>query len=143
MQLHGNAALSPNQRRGLARRIVDEGWTLTEATVAAEVSVRTTQTWAARYRSEGAGLCDRSCAAKRVHNRTGEQRIEAIAALRRLRFSAIQIAELLEMAETTVSRILRRTGMGRLGCLRLGPRSATSAPDPASSSTSTSRSSGG
>ncbi len=31
MQLHGNAALSLNQRRRLARRVVEEGWTLAEA----------------------------------------------------------------------------------------------------------------
>ena len=53
MQLHGNAALSLNQRRRLAHRVVDEGWTLAEAAAAAEVSVRTAQKWAARYRFEG------------------------------------------------------------------------------------------
>ena len=122
MQLHGNAALSLNQRRRLAHRVVDEGWTLTEVAAAAEVSVRTAQKWAARYRFEGTvGLLDRPSAARRVHNRTSEERIEAIAALRRLRFTGIQIAELLGMAETTVSGLLRRIGMGRLGRLGLEP----------------------
>ena len=89
---------------------------------AAEVSVRTAQKWAARYRFEGTvGLLDRPSAARRVHNRTSEERIEAIAALRRLRFTGIQIAELLGMAETTVSGLLRRIGMGRLGRLGLEP----------------------
>ena len=45
----------------------------------------------------------------------------AIAALRRLRFTGAQIAELLAMAETTVSGILTRIGMGRLGRLGLEP----------------------
>ena len=53
-----------------------------------------------------------------VHNRTPEGRIEAIAALRRLRFTGAQIAELLAMPEQTVSGILTRIGLGRLG--RLG-----------------------
>jgi len=40
MKLHANAALSLNKRRLLARRVVDEDWTLTKAAAAAEVSVR-------------------------------------------------------------------------------------------------------
>jgi transposase InsO family protein len=122
MNLHANAALSLNKRRLLVRRVVEERWTLSEAAAAAEVSVRTAQKWSARYRVEGeAGLLDRPSVARRVHNRTCEQRIQAIAALRRLRFTGIVIAELLGMAETTVSGILTRIGMGRLGRLGLEP----------------------
>jgi leucine-zipper of insertion element IS481 len=40
MDLHANAALSLNKRRQLARRVIDERWTLTKAAAAAEVSVR-------------------------------------------------------------------------------------------------------
>src|SRR5205823_3991985 len=88
MKLHANAALSLNQRRRLARRIVEEGWSRTEAAEAAEVSERTAAKWARRYRSEGeAGLLDRSCAARRLHNRTSERRVGLICALRRLRLT--------------------------------------------------------
>jgi transposase InsO family protein len=45
--------------------------------------------------------------------------VQAIVALRRLRFTAAEIAELLEMALSTVSGILRRLGMGRLGRIGL------------------------
>jgi transposase InsO family protein len=122
MDLHANAALSLNKRRLLARRVVEERWTLAEAAAAAEVSVRTAQKWSARYRAEGeSGLLDRPSVARRIHNRTCEQRVQAIAALRRLRFTGIVIAELLGMAETTVSGILTRIGMGRLGRLGLEP----------------------
>jgi hypothetical protein len=38
MKLHSNAALTPKQRLRLARRVVDEGWSLSEAAAAAEVS---------------------------------------------------------------------------------------------------------
>jgi len=73
-------------------------------------------------RAEGeAGLIDRSSAARRVHNRTPEDRIEAICALRRLRFTGAQIAEVLGMPETTVSGILSRIGLGRLGRIGLEP----------------------
>src|SRR5258707_56690 len=56
-----------------------------------------------------------------VHNGMPEDRIEAIAALRRLRFTAEQIAETFAMPQTTVSGILTRIGMGRLGRLGLEP----------------------
>jgi transposase InsO family protein len=122
MKLHGNAALSLKKRRLLCQRVVNEEWSLTEAAAAAEVSERTAGKWARRFRAEGeTGLLDRSSAAQRVHNRTPELRLQAIASLRRLRFTAAHIAELLAMPETTVSGILTRIGLGRLGRLGLEP----------------------
>jgi transposase InsO family protein len=122
MKLHGNAALTLKRRRLLCRRVIDEGWSLAEAAEAAEVSERTAGKWVRRFKAEGeAGLLDRSSAARLVHNRTTEARIEAIAALRRLRFTGAHIAELLGMPETTVSGILTRIGLGRLGRLGLEP----------------------
>jgi transposase InsO family protein len=120
MKLHGNAALSWHGRRRLAERVVEQGWTLTAAAEAAGVSVRCARKWVARYREEGElGLRDRSSAPRRIANRTPQERVEAIMALRRLRFSAQEIAEALGMALSTVSGILRRVGMGRLGRLGL------------------------
>src|SRR5437660_2704829 len=122
MDLHANAALSLKKRELLARRVVEEDWTLTKAAVAAEVSVRCARKWAARYRSEGElGLLDRSSAPVAVAHRTPDDRIEAIAALRRLRFTGPEIAELLSMPLSTVSGVLTRIGMGRLGRLGLEP----------------------
>jgi transposase InsO family protein len=75
-----------------------------------------------RYRSgRECGLLDRISAPRVVANRTCERRIEAIAALRRLRFTGPEIAELLRMPLSTVSGILTRIGMGRLGRLGLEP----------------------
>jgi transposase InsO family protein len=120
MKLHGNAALSWHGRRRLAERVVEQGWTLTAAAEAAGVSVRCARKWVARYREQGElGLRDRSSAPRRIANRTPQERVEAIMALRRLRFSAQEIAEALGMALSTVSGILRRVGMGRLGRLGL------------------------
>src|ERR1044072_192146 len=66
MKLHGNAALSLNKRKLLARRVVEEGWSLTSAAAAAEVSVPTTRKRARRYRAERqAGPLDRPSAARR------------------------------------------------------------------------------
>ena len=122
MKLHANAALCLNQRRRLARRINEEGWSTTRVVGTHEVSASTARKWSRRYREEGdAGLLDRSSAAQRVWNRTPDDRIEAICALRRLRFTGAEIAEILEMPETTVSGILTRVGLGRLGRLGLEP----------------------
>jgi transposase InsO family protein len=122
MKLHANAALSLKGRRELCRRVVEGERTLTEAAVAAEVSVRCARKWVARYRAEGEmGLLDRSSAPRRIPHRTSEQRIQAIAALRRVRFTGPEIAECLCMALSTVSGILTRTGMGKLGRLGLEP----------------------
>src|SRR5438270_4252284 len=120
MDLHANAALSWTGRRRLCELVVDEGWTLVAAAAAAGVSVRCARKWVGRYRLDGvAGLCDRSSAPWRVANRTDPERVEAIAKLRRLRFTAAEIAETLGMALSTVSGILTRTGMGKLGRLGL------------------------
>jgi transposase InsO family protein len=122
MKLHANAALSLNQRRRLVGRVVEEGWSLTKAAAAAEVSERTAAKWVARYRADGeAGLLDRSSAPAVVANRTDERRVEAIAALRRLRFTGPELAELLDIPLSTVSGILTRIGMGKLGRLGLEP----------------------
>jgi len=122
MKLHANAALSWNGRRRLVERVVVQGWTLTAAAEAAGVSVRCARKWVGRFRLEGElGLYDRSSAPRRVANRTGPDRFEAIARLRRLRFTAAEIAETLAMPLSTVSGILTRAGMGRLGRLGLEP----------------------
>jgi transposase InsO family protein len=122
MMLHGNAALSWQGRRRLARRVLVEGWTVTAAAAAFGVSVRCARKWVGRYRTEGeAGLSDRSSAPRRVANRTPAERVEVIVMLRQLRFTAAEIAETLGMALSTVSGILTRSGLGRLGRLGLEP----------------------
>jgi transposase InsO family protein len=122
MKLHGNAALSWQGRKRLAERVVVDRWTVKAAAEAAGVSVRCASKWVGRYRLQGeAGLHDRSSAPKRVANRTPDERIEAIVALRGLRLTAAEIAETLQMALSTVSAILHRLGLGRLGRLGLEP----------------------
>jgi transposase InsO family protein/transposase len=115
MDLRGNAALSWSRRRELARRVVDQGWTLTAAAEAAGVSVRCARKWVGRYRDGDRQLFDRSSAPRTVANRTTPERVGAIIKLRRLRMTASEISETLAMPLSTVSGILTRFGMGRLG----------------------------
>ena len=114
MKLHGNAKTCPHSRLLICERVLEQGWTISAAAVAAGVSVRTAAKWLARYRSEGSvGLADRSSAPKRVPGRTAPDRVRAIARLRRLRMTAAEIAECLQMALSTVSAILKRIGLGK------------------------------
>ena len=123
MRIHANARTCPNSRRLLVRRVEDEGWALIPAAEAAGISERTARKWLARWRAEGeAGLLDRSSAPRRRPTRLPADRLEAIEALRRLRMTAAEIAEVLGMALSTVSRWLRRIGLGR--------RSALAPPEP-------------
>jgi len=122
MKLHANARLSLKGRELLIDRVENAGWSLSAAAEAAGISDRTARKWLTRYRVEGAdGLVDRSSAPVVVANRTEERRVEVIAALRRLRMTGAEIAETLEMALSTVSGILTRIGMGKLGRLGLEP----------------------
>jgi transposase InsO family protein len=76
----------------------------------------------ARYRAAGElGLLDRPSTPATVANRTCERRIQAIAALRRVRLTGPEIAETLAMPLSTISGILQRIGMGKLGRLGLEP----------------------
>jgi len=115
MKLHANAPLGPKGRAIMVRRVLEEGIALTEAAEAAGVSAKTAGKWVRRYRADGkAGLLDRSSAPKRVHNATAPERVEAIAALRRVRLTGPEIAETLEMPTSTVSAVLKRIGLGKL-----------------------------
>ena len=122
MQLHANAGLSLKARQKMVERVLVQNLGLSEAAKAAGVSEKTCRKWLRRFEAEGAaGLLDRSSAPATVANRTDERSVEAIAALRRLRFTGPEIAETLDMATSTVSGILARIGMGKLGRLGLEP----------------------
>ena len=114
MRLHPKARTCPNSRLLLVERIERQGWSVMAAAEAAGISERTTYRWLARWRVEGeAGLLDRSSAPKRIPHRTAPERVRAIESLRRLRMTAAEIAELLEMALSTVSAVLKRIGLGK------------------------------
>ena len=124
MKLHGNARTCPRSRRVLVGRVLEQGWTLAAAAEAAGVSVRTVSKWLARYRAEGDdGLLDGSSAPRPIPHRTSEERVGAIASLRRLRMTAAEIAECLKMPLSTVSAVLARIGLGK--------RSRLEPPEPA------------
>jgi transposase InsO family protein len=122
MKLHANARTCPKSRRLLVDRL-EGGWSLTEAAEAAGVSERTAAKWRSRWRAEGEeGLMDRSSAPKVRPTQLPTDRVKAIESLRRLRMTGAEIAEVLGMALSTVSRWLKRIGLGK--------RSRLSPPEP-------------
>jgi transposase InsO family protein len=122
MQLHANAALSLKRRARMVREVVEQDRSISEAAMSAGVSARTCRKWVRRFRSDGElGLLDRSSAPRHVANRTAERRVAVIAALRRLRMTGPEISEVLDMPVATVSGILTRIGLGKLGRLGLEP----------------------
>jgi transposase InsO family protein len=118
MKLHGNARTCPNSRALIASRVLDEGWSLTAAAAAAGVSVPTARKWVNRAGAEQS-LEDRSSRPRRSPTRLPQRLVEAIEALRRLRMTAAEIAEILGLALSTVSLWLRRIGLGKRS--RLAP----------------------
>jgi transposase len=123
MKIHANARTCPNSRKLLVKRVEEENWSLMVAAEAAGISERSARKWLSRWRAEGdAGLLDRSSAPRHVPSRLPADRVQAIEALRRLRMTAAEIAEVLGMALSTVSRWLLRIGLGK--------RSRLSPPEP-------------
>jgi transposase InsO family protein len=112
MKLHGNARTCPNSRALMARRVLGDGWSLRSAAAAAGVSERCARKWVRRA-AAGESLEDRSSRPRRSPNATAPRLVRAIGVLRRLRMTAAEIAEVLAMALSTVSLILRRIGLGR------------------------------
>jgi transposase InsO family protein len=113
MRLHRNHRTCPHSRRLLCRRVLEQGWTLARAAEAAGCSVRTAAKWLARFRAGDLVLEDRSSRPRRSPNRLPSALVEAIEALRRLRMTAAEIAEILALPLSTVSLWLRRIGLGK------------------------------
>ena len=123
MRPHPKAKGNLFQRKLFVRRVLEEHWSVAEASEAAGWSERTGFKWLRRYREQGeAGLLDRrSGPCRGPRNRTAPKTIERILALRRKRMTAWEIAQRLAMPWSTVSGILRREGLGRLKLLEPKP----------------------
>jgi transposase InsO family protein len=118
MKVHANAPLGPKGRETMVLRVLEQGWSRTEAAEAAGVSERTCSKWVKRYLAEReAGLLDRSSAPRSIPHRTPEELVEVIVLLRKLRMTGAEIALCLAMALSTVSAVLQRVGLGTLSRL--------------------------
>jgi transposase InsO family protein len=113
---HANAALTPRHRLRLARLIVEEGWPTSRAAEFFNVSWRTADRWAQRYRAEGpGGMNDRSSARHTQHAKTPQPVVRRIVHLRwKQRLGPVQIGGRLGVAASTVHAVLVRCRLNRL-----------------------------
>ena len=113
MKLHANHRTCPSSRRLICARVLEQGWTLVEAAAAAGCSERTAAKWIGRYREGDHELLDRSSRPRTSPRQLPAERVRVIEALRRLRMTAAEIAEILRLPLSTVSAWLKRIGLGK------------------------------
>ena len=113
---HANAALTPRHRLRLARLIVDDDWPIARAAEFFNVSWRTAEKWASRYRQDGpAGMHDRSSARHAQHAKTPQPVVRKIVHLRwKQRLGPMQIGARLGLPASTVHAVLVRCRLNRL-----------------------------
>jgi transposase InsO family protein len=115
VRLHPNAKTTPAGRQLLVRRVREQGWTVQAAAEAAGMSRRTAHKWLRRFDKEGQeGLEDRSSRPRHMPFRTPQRLVRRIEQLRHRRQTAWEIAEALRVPPSTVSKILKELGLGRL-----------------------------
>ena len=114
MDLHKNARSCPKSRALMVERML-AGEAPKDVAEALGLSERTVYKWVKRYRDEGLpGLEDRSSSPHESPRRLGRKTQERILALREQRLSQAEIAWKTGIPQSTVSRWLRRWGLGRL-----------------------------
>ena len=117
MKLHGSAKLSPASRLLLVER-VDAGWSVSAVSASLGVSQRTVFKWLRRFRDGGkAALLDRSSRPAECPHQTSVRKTGTILRLRGKRLTAWEISVKTGLPRSTVSRVLKRCGLGRLKSL--------------------------
>ena len=117
MNIHSLARTTPSSRGLIAARR-ESG--ITEAVVAEQLGVdrKTVRKWTKRKRDEGdAGLKDRSSRPLKSPTALPDDWRAAVAALRRIRFTQAQIAEVLKLSKSRVQRNVAAMGLGKLSAL--------------------------
>ena len=115
MDYHQNARTTLWSRERMARRVIEQGWTLSAAAAADNVSAKTAAKWTGRYRELGSGgLTDRSSRPRRLRRPVKSELAAQVEALRRERWTGLRIAQTTGLSCATVSRILRRAKLSRM-----------------------------
>jgi transposase InsO family protein len=117
MNIHKLARTTPASRALIAaRRAAGVGETI----VAEHLGIdrKTVRKWTCRHRTEGAnGLRDRSSRPARSPNALDSAWRDAVLALRRLRFTQAQIAQVLTLSKSRTQRVVASGGLGKLSAL--------------------------
>ncbi|MEU7371258.1 IS481 family transposase [Streptomyces hygroscopicus] len=111
---HSNAALTPRHRLKVARLVADDGWPISEVAARFQVSWPTVKRWVDRYLA-GESMQDRSSRPRSSPAKTPKTVTKRCVSLRlRLREGPVQLAARLNIAPSTVHRILRSARLNRL-----------------------------
>jgi len=115
VQLHRNAKLTPKTRLLLVHRVQKQGWPVAKAAHAAGVSRQTAHKWLNRFREGGTeSLEDRSCRPNRLPKLTPRKLVQRMVRLRWRRKAGWEIAREMGIPVSTVSKHLKREGVGRI-----------------------------
>ena len=115
MHTHPNARLTPLGRERLLRRHIDDGENLAFLAAQSGISVRTAYKWLARYRSGGASaLVDRRSVRRTQRRTLDPQQLQRAVDLRHERCTLRRVARVLAAPVSTVGRVLKALGLGRL-----------------------------
>jgi transposase InsO family protein len=119
MNCHSRAKSNPRSRELIVQRVQAEGWSRRKAAEALGLSVRSVAKWLRRYREGGMpGLFDRTSRPRSSPTATSEILRKRVLELRQKRLVGREISETIGLPRATVSRILRKAGVGRLRSLQ-------------------------
>ncbi len=121
MLVHANAPWTPKRRRELIGRVESKELSVEEAAQLGGVSQRTVYRWLARRRAGDDLLEDRASKPHNLPHATPPERVEILARLRRQRWTVPQLGDALGMPYSTVTAVLTRLGLNRLGALQPPP----------------------
>jgi transposase InsO family protein len=117
MNIHKLARTTPTSRALIATR---RAAGIREAVVAGQLGIdrKTVRKWTRRQNTEGlAGLRDRSSRPSRSPTALDSAWRDAVLALRRLRFTQAQIAQVLTLSKSRTQRVVAAGGLGKLSAL--------------------------
>jgi transposase InsO family protein len=115
MHTHPNARLTPHGRERLLRRHIDHGEPLREVAAQAGISLRTAYKWLARFRAGGhTSLADRRSVRRNQRRTLDPQQLQHAVVLRHQRCTLRRIAKTLGAPLSTVGRVMKALGLGRL-----------------------------
>ena len=117
MNIHSLARTTPASRALIAARR-EAG--VAESVVAGQLGVdrKTVRKWSRRNRAEGkAGLVDRSSRPSSSPTALDSAWRDAVLALRRLKFTQAQIAQVLSLSKSRIQRVVADKGLGKLSAL--------------------------
>jgi transposase len=118
MDYHHHARLTCHGREGLAKSVVEGRLSLREAAAERGLSRQSAGKWVRRYREAGpAGLEDRSSRPRSSPRSTSATLVERVEQLRRERWTGVRISQATGLSRATVSRILVRLKLNKVGML--------------------------